>query len=75
MKCNCKRKLTIVPELKNMYDENEDPLLIKTVHCVLFPELNKCKKLLIKTLQKMKSLEQEFENIKFLKSKNETLKS
>jgi hypothetical protein len=55
-KCNCSEPKLVLPNIENLYGVNEDPLYMKTIHCLLFPDENDCKILFTKTLEKMRSL-------------------
>ena len=42
----------IIPQIENIYGDDNDPFRIKTLHCLLYPETSDCKSMLIKALEK-----------------------
>ena len=57
----------IIPEIMNLYEQKDDPLLLKTLHCTLYPESNNCQyRFMLKTLEKLKKLEEEIKECKIL---------
>ena len=62
--CNCNRTKMILPKIANLYDSNEDPFRMKSLHCLLFPEDNNCKNLLVNALVDLKSSNREIHQLK-----------
>ena len=62
--CNCNKTKMILPNIANLYDSNEDPFSMKSLHCILFPEDNDCKNLLVNALVDLKSSNQEINQLK-----------